>query len=139
MQGSTIVVHRIHRYSQFYWRMHEFGHAYIDTYAHLFPMIFKFIFFFGSNNILFKTLLLYIWTLICLALEERLFSVYICFKETLFFQFAIKTVFQLRLRLFEGNLFRFGQYDHQWNFNISFCQISVLSFYLNKKELKTNC
>ena len=27
----------------------------------------------------------------------------------------------------------------EWNFNISFCQISNLSFYFNKNELSENC
>ena len=26
--------------SYFYWRMHDFGHVYVDTYAHFFPKIF---------------------------------------------------------------------------------------------------
>ena len=33
-QGSTTGVHCIHMYAYFYWHMHNFGHAYIDMYAH---------------------------------------------------------------------------------------------------------
>ena len=39
-QGSTIGVHRVWTYPSFYWHMHDFGHAHIDTYAHFFHMIF---------------------------------------------------------------------------------------------------
>ena len=40
MQGSTIGVRRVPTYAYFYCPTHDFRHAYIDTYAHLFPMIF---------------------------------------------------------------------------------------------------
>ena len=38
-QGLTIGICRIHTYTYFYWRTHDFGHAYIDAYAHFFPII----------------------------------------------------------------------------------------------------
>ena len=47
----------------------------------------------GSYNfILLKNLLLYIWALMYLFVlgRERFFTVYICFKETLFFNFSHK-------------------------------------------------
>ena len=37
---STIGVRRLHAYAYFYWRTRDIGHAYVDTYAHLFSMIF---------------------------------------------------------------------------------------------------
>ena len=40
LQGSTIGVRRVHTYAYFYWCTHDFGHAYVDMYAHFFPKIF---------------------------------------------------------------------------------------------------
>ena len=34
MQGSTIGVHGVRVYAYFYWHTHDFGHAYVVTYAH---------------------------------------------------------------------------------------------------------
>ena len=85
-QGSTIGIHWLCTYAYFYWGTHDFGHAYAHIYAQFFPMIFKnFQNFSGSYNfIMFKNLLLYIWTLINLfALEtDRFCAVHICFKKT---------------------------------------------------------
>ena len=71
------------------WHTHDFGYAYVNAFAHFFPMIFKsFQNFSGSYNfILFKNLLLYIWTLIHLIVlgRDKFFTIYICFKETFFF------------------------------------------------------
>ena len=39
-QGSEIGVCCVRTYVYFYWRKHDFGHMYVDTYAHFFPMIF---------------------------------------------------------------------------------------------------
>ena len=39
-QGSTIGVRRVRMYAYFYWRTHDFGHVYVDTYAHFFSTIF---------------------------------------------------------------------------------------------------
>ena len=60
MQVSTIGVRHARLYAYFYWPMHDFGHAYVDTYVHFFPVIFQsFQNFSGSyNSILFKNLLL---------------------------------------------------------------------------------
>ena len=58
-----------------------------------FPYAFKkFQNFSGSSNfILFKNLLLYIWPLFMFFLARgRFFTVYICFKETIFFNFLYK-------------------------------------------------
>ena len=55
------------------WRTHDFGQAYVETYAHFFPVTFSsFQKFFGfCNFILFKHLLLHIWPLVfCLTLEK---------------------------------------------------------------------
>ena len=41
LQDSTIGVRRIHTYAYFYWHTHDFGHVYVDTYAHFSPMIFQ--------------------------------------------------------------------------------------------------
>ena len=38
-QGSTIGLRYVHMYAYFYRRTHDFGNAYVDTYAHFFPMI----------------------------------------------------------------------------------------------------
>ena len=55
-------VRRVRTYTYFYWRTHDFGNAYVDTYAHFFPMIFLSFQIFSNffNFILFKNLLLYI-------------------------------------------------------------------------------
>ena len=39
-QGLTIDVHHVHMYTYFYWCTHDFTYAYVETYAHFFPMIF---------------------------------------------------------------------------------------------------
>ena len=39
-QGLTSGVLGVYMYAYFYWHMHDFGHAYADTYAHFSPMIF---------------------------------------------------------------------------------------------------
>ena len=39
-QGSTIAICRIHTHAYFFSRMHDFGHAYVNTYAYFLPMIF---------------------------------------------------------------------------------------------------
>ena len=39
-QGSTIGICPVCAFAYFYWHMHDFGHAYADTYAHFFPVIF---------------------------------------------------------------------------------------------------
>ena len=39
-QGLTIGIHRAHTYNYFCWHTHNFGHGYVDKYAHFFPMIF---------------------------------------------------------------------------------------------------
>ena len=39
-QGSTIGVRDVRTYAYFYWRTHDFGYAYVDTYAHVFSVIF---------------------------------------------------------------------------------------------------
>ena len=76
VQGLTAGIHHIHTYTKFYWRMHEFVYAHIDMYTHfslwsLNCSIFFIFFFCGScNTILSRNLLLYIWHLICLSLEE---------------------------------------------------------------------
>ena len=89
----------------------------------------------------FKNLMLYIWPLIYLFLLRRdiFFTIYICFKETLFFNFShklsnkhfslrtsirssffwkgmcfdylISTIWLYKTGLFEGNFFWVGQYD----------------------------
>ena len=41
MQGLTIGLRCVHRYTSFYWHSHDFGHAYTDMYAHFFTMIFS--------------------------------------------------------------------------------------------------
>ena len=66
-QGSTIG----------YWHTHDFGHLYVDTYAHFFPITFKSFQNFCSsyNFILFKNLMLYILYFSCLSLEKELFSI----------------------------------------------------------------
>ena len=40
-QGPTIRVRRVRTYAYFYWRAHDFEHAYVDTYTHFLSMIFK--------------------------------------------------------------------------------------------------
>ena len=52
--------HTLHTYSYFYWRTHDSGHAYVDTYTHFFSMIVQiFQNLSGSYNfILFQNLLL---------------------------------------------------------------------------------
>ena len=92
--GLTIIVRHIHMYAYFYWRMYDFWHAYIETYAHFFPMIFqKFlkIFWFFNNFILLKKLLLYIWPLIFLLVLGRdiFFTAYIFLKKHHFWIFHI--------------------------------------------------
>ena len=37
-QGSTIGIRRVCTYGYFYWRTHNFGHGYVDTYAHFFSI-----------------------------------------------------------------------------------------------------
>ena len=89
-QGLTIHVCHVQMYAYFYWRTCDFGHAYIDMYAHFFPMIFESS---GSYNfLLFKNLMLYIRTSInFFALwRDRFFTVYISFQETLFSNFSCK-------------------------------------------------
>ena len=67
MQGSTIVVRRIHTYTYFYWHTHDFGHAYVDMYAHISLLFLKVFKFASSDNfVLLQKLLLYIWPLIYL-------------------------------------------------------------------------
>ena len=39
-QGLTIYVRRVGTQAYYYWRKHDFGHVYVDTYAHFFPTIF---------------------------------------------------------------------------------------------------
>ena len=39
-QGSIIGIRCMHTYTYFYKHTHDFGHAYDDTHAHFFPMIF---------------------------------------------------------------------------------------------------
>ena len=34
--GSTIGVRRVRTYAYFYWRTHDFGHVYVDRYAHFY-------------------------------------------------------------------------------------------------------
>ena len=90
-QGSTNGVRRVRTHANFYWRTHDLGHAYIDKEACFFPKICSS--FSGSFNfILFKNLLLYIWALIYMfdLGSGRFFTVYICFTETLFFNFSYK-------------------------------------------------
>ena len=41
LHGLTIGVRRVHMYASFYWHRHDFEHAYVDTYPHFFPTIFK--------------------------------------------------------------------------------------------------
>ena len=87
MQGSTIQVRGLRTYAYYYWRTHDFGHVYVDTYAHFYDFL-KFSKFSGSHNfVLLKNLLLYIWPLVYLLVlgRDRFFTAYICFKETLFF------------------------------------------------------
>ena len=81
-QGFTNGICRRCTYAYFYYRMHDFEHAYIDMYAHFFPMVFEsFQNFSGFYNfILFKNLLLHIWPLICLSLEAA---------DALLFTFAL--------------------------------------------------
>ena len=60
MQGSTIQVRGVRTYAYYYWRTHDFGHVYVDTYAHFYDFL-KFSKFSGSHNfVLLKNLLLYI-------------------------------------------------------------------------------
>ena len=40
-QGSTIGIRHLCTYTYFYWRSHDFGHTYIDTYAYFSPCFFK--------------------------------------------------------------------------------------------------
>ena len=91
MHGSTIVIHRVHAYSYFYWHTHDFGHIYIDIYAYFFP--YDFLNISGSYNFIpFKNLLLYISSLIYLFVlgRDSFCTVYIYFKETIFFNFSYK-------------------------------------------------
>ena len=68
-QGPTICMHRVCMYAYFYLHTHDFAHVYFDTYSHCFLMIFQIS---GSYNFtLFKNLILYFWTFICLSLKER--------------------------------------------------------------------
>ena len=87
VEGLTIGLRRVRTYTQFYWRTHEFGYVYVDTYAYFFPMIFKLsnCCFFGSNNVVFQNVLLYAWPLICLSLEET---------DSLLFTFILRHVRQ---------------------------------------------
>ena len=84
----------VRTHASFYWRTHDFGHAYHDTYAHFFLWFFQvFNFFFVLFWFwFFKNLMLYIWSLIYLFVlgRDRFFTVYVCFKETLFFNFLYK-------------------------------------------------
>ena len=72
-------------YAYFYWHTYDFGHAYVDTYAHFLPMIFEN---FSSSDsfILFKNLLLYISPLINLFVlaRHRFFTVFIFLKKPYF-------------------------------------------------------
>ena len=87
-QDSTIGVYHICMYAYFCCCTHDFGHAYVDTFANFFHMIFQsFQKISGSYNFLFKNLLIWIWPSIYLFVlgRDRFCTVYICFKETLFF------------------------------------------------------
>ena len=83
-------IHCICIYTYLYY---DFGNAPVDTYTHFFLMIYFYFFlsfqdFSGFFNfILLKNLLLYLWPLIYLFVlgTAKFFTVYICFKETLFF------------------------------------------------------
>ena len=108
IQGLTIYVFRVRTYAYFYWRTHDFGHAYVDTYVH-FP--YDFLKFSGSYNfILFKNLLLYIWPVIYwFALgRDRFFTVYSFLKTPYFscklfnkyFSLAQSTCRQFRVSLY---------------------------------------
>ena len=41
VQGSTNGVRRVRTYAYFYWRTHDFGHVYVDTYSNFCPIIFE--------------------------------------------------------------------------------------------------
>ena len=87
-QGLTICISRVPKYAYFYWCTHDFGHVYVDMYIIFFPMIFLSS---GSNNfILFKNLILYIIIYLFVLGSDRFFTVYVCFKETLFSNFSYK-------------------------------------------------
>ena len=93
LQGLTIGAHCSYTYTYFYWHAHDFGHVSVDLYAYFYPMIFySFQNFSGYDLILFKNLLLYIWTFIYLFVlgRDRFFTVCICFKEILSFNFSYK-------------------------------------------------
>ena len=40
-QGSTNGIHWVCTYAYFYWHTHDFGHEYVDKYAHLFLVVFQ--------------------------------------------------------------------------------------------------
>lgn len=48
-QGSTIVVSRVLMYAYLSWRTPDFGHAYVDIYAHFSPYDFFMIFILFKN------------------------------------------------------------------------------------------
>ena len=48
-QGSTIGTPHVPPYASFYCRVHDFGHAYVNPYAHISPVFFKFL----KNNLVF--------------------------------------------------------------------------------------
>ena len=50
LEGSTTGVRRVRTYIYFYWRTDDFGHLYVDTYAHFLVLVI----------LTFKSLLLYI-------------------------------------------------------------------------------
>ena len=38
-QSLTIGAHRVRTYAYFYWRTHDFRHAYINTYSHFYSLV----------------------------------------------------------------------------------------------------
>ena len=94
-QCSIIGICHVYTYVYFYWCMHDLRHAYVDTYAHFLSMIFQcFQNFSGSYNFMFKnSIKMYIFDLYSFAFsfaETENFTIYICFKETLFLNFSYK-------------------------------------------------
>ena len=94
-QGSTIGIRRVRMCTYFYCRTHDFGHVYVITYAHFFLWFFKVFKIFLVLlywSWLFKKLMLDILPLIYLFVLGRdgFLYVYICFRETLSFNFTHK-------------------------------------------------
>ena len=73
-QGSTNGIRRVCMYAYFHWHIHDFGHEYVDTYAHLSQMVFQSFQNFSSFIILY-CLKTYCYDLFVSPWRDRFFTV----------------------------------------------------------------